>query len=101
MLEELGYVTVTAGDGGKKLQTITEEGRAFLAANKAAVDALLARMSEAGERHGGGPAPQILRAFENLKLALRLRLSQGPLDEAQIAAIAAAVDAAALAVERS
>lgn len=101
MLEELGYVTVTAGEGGKKLQSITEEGRAFLATNKATVDALLARMSEAGERHGGGPAPQILRAFENLKMALRLRLSQGPLDEAQIAAIAAAVDAAAVAVERS
>jgi DNA-binding PadR family transcriptional regulator len=101
MLEELGYVTVTAGDGGKKLQSITEEGRAFLAANKAAVDGLLARMSEAGERHGGGPAPQILRAFENLKMALRLRLAQGPLDEAQIAAIAGAVDAAAVAVERS
>ena len=33
-----------------------------------AVDALLARMAEASRTHGGGPAPQILRAMENLKL---------------------------------
>lgn len=101
MLEELNYVTVTQGDGGKKQHSITEEGRAFLASNKATVDALLARMSEAGQRHGGGPAPQILRAFENLKMALRLRVSRGPLNETQIAAVTAALDAAAVAVERS
>lgn len=101
MLEELGYVTVTQGDGGKKLHAITEEGRAFLDSNKATVDGLMARMAEAGERHGGGPAPQILRAFENLKMALRLRLARGPLDQAQIDAIAAAIDAAATSVERS
>ncbi len=101
MLEELGYVTVTAGDGGKKLHTITAAGRAFLEANKATVDALRARMSEAGERHGGSPAPQILRAFENLKMALRLRVSSGPLNATQLAAIAAAIDAAAVAIERS
>jgi len=101
MLEELNYVTVTQGDGGKKQHSITEEGRAFLASNQATVDALLARMSEAGERHGGGPAPQILRAFENLKMALRLRVSRGPLTEAQIAAVTAALDAAAVTVERS
>ena len=49
-----------------------------------------------GAAQGGGPAPQILRAMENLKTALRLRLSRGPLDEAQIRAVAAALDAAAL-----
>ena len=50
--------------------------------------------------HGGGPAPQILRAMENLKLALRLRLARGPLTDAQINAVAAAIDAAATSVER-
>ena len=39
--------------------------------------------------------------MENLKLALRLRLERGPLTEEQLRAIAAALDAAALAVERS
>jgi DNA-binding PadR family transcriptional regulator len=101
MLEELGHVTVSAGDGAKKLHTITPEGQAYLAAYRPAVDALLARMQEANRTHGGGPAPQILRAMENLRLALRLRLARGPLTEAQVNAVAAAIDAAATGVERT
>jgi DNA-binding PadR family transcriptional regulator len=100
LLEELGYVTVSPGDGAKKLHEITAEGRAFLDANHRAVDALLARMAEASRVHGGGPAPQIVRAMENLNLALRLRLSQGPLSQEQIDAVAAVIDAAATGVER-
>ena len=102
MLEELGYVTASTGEGGpKKLHAITPEGQAYLDANRPAVDALLARMDEAGRTHGGAPAPQILRATENLKLALRLRLARGPLTEEQANAVAAALDAAATAVERT
>ena len=102
MLEELGYVTASTGEGGpKKLHAITAEGQAYLDANRPAVDALLARMDEAGRAHGGGPAPQVLRATENLKLALRLRLARGPLTEEQANAVAAALDAAATSVERT
>jgi DNA-binding PadR family transcriptional regulator len=100
LLEELGYVTVSTGDGVKKLHAITAEGRAFLDANRRAVDALLARMVETSHAHGGGTAPQILRAMENLKLALRLRLSRGPLSEEQINGAAALIDAAATGVEQ-
>ena len=38
---------------------------------------------------------------ENLRLALRLRLAQGPLTDAQNHAVATALDAAAVAIERS
>jgi DNA-binding PadR family transcriptional regulator len=100
LLEEVGHVTVSPGEGAKKLHEITAEGRAFLDANRPAVENLLARMAEAGRMGGGGPAPQVLRAMENLKLALRLRLSRGPLSEDQINAVAAALDAAATSVER-
>ena len=101
LLEELGYVTVgAAGDGGKKLHEITEQGRAFLEANRPTLDGLLARMAEAGRTHESGARPQIVRAMENLKLALRLRLSTGPLSEEQANAVAAALDAAAQSVER-
>ena len=100
LLEELGHVTASAGEA-RKLHEITAEGRVFLEANRPAVDALLARMDEAARLHGGGPAPQVVRAMENLRLALRLRLSRGPLDEDQASAVAAALDAAAAAVERT
>jgi hypothetical protein len=46
------------------------------------------------------PPHQIVRAMEKLRLALRLRLERGQLSEAQIADVAAALDAAAQTVER-
>jgi DNA-binding PadR family transcriptional regulator len=100
MLEELGQATVTESSG-KKLYTITEAGTAYLEANKAAVDNALQRMQSVNSAHSGGRAPEIMRARENLKLALRLREARGPLTEQQIRDIAAALDAAAVAIERS
>jgi DNA-binding PadR family transcriptional regulator len=90
-----------AESNGKKRYAITDEGTAYLAANKAGLDHALARMQSINTAHGGGPAPEILRARENLKLALRLREARGPLTEQQVRAIAAALDAAAIAIERS
>lgn len=100
LLEELGHATVTEADG-KKLYAVTAAGTAWLAANQAAVDAALARMAEVNAAHDGGPAPEIIRASENLRLALRLRQARGPLAPEQVRTIAAALDQAALAVERS
>jgi DNA-binding PadR family transcriptional regulator len=101
MLEEVGHVTVSTGQGAKKLHTITAAGRAHLDAYRPSVEALLARMQEVHRTHGRASAPQIVRAMENLKLALRLRLSRGPLSEEQINAVAAAIDGAATGVERT
>jgi DNA-binding PadR family transcriptional regulator len=100
MLEELGQATVSESDG-KKLYAITADGAAYLVANKSAVDNALQRMQSVNTAHSGGPAPEIMRARENLKLALRLREARGPLTEQQIRDIAAALDAAAVAIERS
>ena len=46
------------------------------------------------------PTPRIIRAIENLKTALRLRLAGGPIPDERVAAIAAAIDAAAAEAER-
>jgi DNA-binding PadR family transcriptional regulator len=100
MLEELGHATVSE-NAGKRLYAITADGTAYLAANKSAVDNALQRMQSVNTAHGGGPAPEITRARENLKMALRLREARGPLTEQQIRDIAAALDAAAIAIERS
>ena len=99
MLEELGHATVSESNG-KKLYTITEAGTAYLEANKAAVDNALQRMQSVNSAHSGGRAPEIMRARENLKLALRLREARGPLTEQQIRNIAAALDAAAVAIDQ-
>jgi hypothetical protein len=100
-LEDMGYAVVEAEQAGRKRYRITTEGEAFLTANRAAIDDLFSRIGPAG---GSGvepvPAP-VLRGMENLKLALRLRLRRGPLDQKAAEIIAAALDAAAQAVERS
>lgn len=100
MLEELGHATVREGEG-KKLYAITPEGEAYIVAHKPQVEAALARMDAVSAAHGGGPAPQIVRAVENLKMALRLRQGRGPLTEEQLRSISEALDAAAIAIERS
>jgi len=101
LLEELGYVRSETGDGTKKRYTITPEGQAFLAANQPLVDSILARMAEYSQAYGGGPAPEILRAMQNLKLALSIRLGRGPLSAEQVRAITTALDRVAGEIERS
>src|SRR6476659_4520431 len=64
LLEEMGFATLTEGEGSKKLYTVTPEGTAHLQTNRGAVDALFARMAEVGAAHGE-PATQIVRAMEN------------------------------------
>jgi len=99
-LEDMGYATVEPEQNGRKRYSITQEGGSFLALNKATVDGLLARLGQFGGRFAGVPAP-ILRGMENLKLALRLRLKGGPVEDSAVETIAAALDAAARAVEQS
>lgn len=48
-LEEAGYATATA-EGNKKVYTISEEGRAHLAENRATVDTILKAMGHIGAR---------------------------------------------------
>ena len=101
MLEELGNATVQESQG-KKLYSITEQGRNDLAANRATADAALARMTLiSGDTGRRGISPQIVRAMENMKLALRMRQRSGPLSEEQLRTIVNAIDAAALSIERS
>ena len=100
LLQELGLATVEEHDGRKRY-SITTEGERHLADHRAAVDAALARMQAVSERLGGGPSPQIVRALENLHVALHLRMSRGPLTPAEVDAVAAALDSAAGTIERS
>jgi DNA-binding PadR family transcriptional regulator len=101
LLEDQGLIRpAAASEGAKRQFEITAEGTAALAANQAQVDAVLAKLGGISEAAGGGLAPQIVRARENLKLALRMRLGRGKLTEAQITALAAALDLAATTIEQ-
>lgn len=103
LLEEMGYLSVeTADTGGRKRYSITASGQEFLAANNDMADAMMARMNGGVDGAGprGGRPPQVTRAIENLKLAMRMRLSGAPLTEQQAHDFAAVLDSAAQQLER-
>ncbi len=105
LMEDLGQISQTTGsqnldEGGKKLYAITTDGTAYLADHQSLVEAILNRLSKARLSQGDNAAPEIIRSMENLKTALRLRLSRDGTSAEDRRAIAAIVDAAALAVER-
>jgi DNA-binding PadR family transcriptional regulator len=99
--EDMGYAAAETENAGRRRYRITAEGEAFLTANRAAVDNLFAQLGQAGERAPDRVPAPVLRGMENLKLALRLRLRQAPLDAHAAQAIAAALDAAAQTIEQS
>jgi DNA-binding PadR family transcriptional regulator len=100
LLEEQGFAEVATAEGGKKLYTITEAGRAELAGQQNIVDAIAARIAEAFASSNVF-SPRVLRARENIRNALKLKLSSGALTEAQITTIVQALDAAASAIEQA
>ncbi|WP_395646669.1 PadR family transcriptional regulator [Terricaulis sp.] len=100
MLEEMGLARLDSSEGSKKLYALTEQGLAELAQKRVDADNLLERLAAVKERMSGGRAPQIVRAMENLRTALRLRAERG-INEEQAQAIAAALDAAAQTIERA
>ncbi|MBV8156231.1 MAG: PadR family transcriptional regulator [Dyella sp.] len=82
LLEELGHASVQ-NDEGKKLYSITEEGKAFLAENKDAVDAVMSRMEQTAKMFARAAAPMALReAMHNLKRALFMH--GGPWNAAEV-----------------
>lgn len=100
-LDDMGYARVETDDGGRKRYSLTGEGRSFLDANRRTADELLARLAaNEGHRLTDVPLP-VIRAMQNLKTAMRLRLRRGALDEASSEQIATALDAAVKIVEKS
>jgi DNA-binding PadR family transcriptional regulator len=100
LLEELGYVTVEAAEGGKKLYRITDAGGAELEDKKAVVDGIFRRMAALNERFEG-PSPRIARAMQNLGAAIGLRMRSGAVSADQLDVIVAAIDEAARLVEKA
>ena len=100
-LEEAGYVTAQA-EGAKKLYSITDEGRAYLDANRDFVDAVLERLAAIGEkvarmrhRFGGEDderrrmPPLVRAALENLREVTAKRLDDDAEAETKVVEVLA------------
>jgi DNA-binding PadR family transcriptional regulator len=66
MLEEMGYATGAAEDGGKKVYSITDAGRTYLTENRTTVDDVLERLSELGASIFGDAVRPAHEAMANL-----------------------------------
>lgn len=99
LLEELDHVSVTP-DNGKKLHSITDEGRAYLKKQADMIKMLEERLATISEHAAQRPAPEIVRAMENLRTALQLRATRGPIDAEIAEHIAEVIDSLAGLIER-
>ncbi len=104
-LEEAGYVTA-ASEGSKKLYTITDEGRAYLEANRDLADVVLDRLTALGERisrwrrdargerdNRRALPPLVEAAFNHLRETVGKRLEGDAEAEASLVEILARADA--------
>lgn len=101
LLEDAGLIASVETDGARKAFRITDAGIAELAEKRGEADALLARLSDAGEqREQRGGGPQIGRAVGNLMAAMAHRLASGETDAEFKHQVAAILDEAAQKIER-
>ncbi|CAB3791979.1 hypothetical protein LMG28688_03425 [Paraburkholderia caffeinitolerans] len=101
-LEELGYVSVTL-EGNRKRYELSEEGRAYLDANRERADLILAKLTHFGRKmevmrralagedpaEGTGWVRELIEARRALKHALLRRTDVSPDEQRRIAAILA------------
>jgi DNA-binding PadR family transcriptional regulator len=100
-LQDMGFAVAETDPTGRKRCRLTAEGQAFLDANQAAAATLSSRFGSDRTTSHDSPTPPITRAMRELHLALRLRLKNGPLDQATAERIAAILDATAQAVQHT
>ncbi|ODT86804.1 PadR family transcriptional regulator [Phenylobacterium sp. SCN 70-31] len=99
LLEDEGRVRQAGGETGRKLYEISDEGRAELDGDRTAVEALFARMEDAG-RHAGPGRPRVERALANLQMALKARMAR-PVSAEELDRIVGMIDDTASSIERT
>lgn len=101
-LEDGGFISIAVGEDSRKLASITETGRTYLAEQADEVERLLAMMGDGsgGGRDRGTDFAPLFRAMDNLKGALRTR-GMRPLSKGDIENIVDWIDELARKIERS
>ena len=99
-LVDMGHATATDSDGGRKQYHITSEGQQALAEQADMLQLILARLAAGKDREARQRPATLVRALENFKMALRLKLDTSELSDEQVAQIAALLDETALKIEK-
>jgi DNA-binding PadR family transcriptional regulator len=99
MLEEEGLIAA-AETSGKKVYSVTEEGQKYLEENKERVGRLFERLEETGRGFRRGRAPELMKAFMDLRGAVMSKVWRKSASPEQIKKIAEAIHAAADAIDK-
>ncbi|MBN9359453.1 PadR family transcriptional regulator [Herbaspirillum huttiense] len=103
LLEEMGHASVQGEDGGKKLYTLSAEGKAYLEEKENAelLQQVLRKFELRRQERPDADSPELRRAVQNFRMALHTRLAKGKLAKEELHAIIDIIDRAAVAVERA
>ncbi len=100
LLQDMEQIAEAASEGLRKAFAVTDAGTAELAARKAEIEALFARLAELAsgrERTDGGP---VRRAMGNLRTVLMDRLQRDGVSTGTLHDVADIIDEAARKIER-
>ena len=100
MLEDLGYAQVAADPGGRKVYSITPEGRTYLAAHSETVDSIFDRIARFVDGFLDTPMMEVNAAFRRLSRAAYGHASRNVNDRARLAKVKEVLDRAATELEQ-
>lgn len=100
MLLEMGHIAEAKSEGPRKAFAVTEDGVAELAAKKAEVDALFARLAELANQQERTDNAPIRRAMSNLRAVLIHRLGREDVQMQTLHEAVSIIDEAAQKIER-
>ena len=99
MLEDIGYAKATTDDGGRKVYSITDEGRAYLAEHSDTVDSIFDRIAQFVEGLFDEPMMDVNHAFRRVGRAAYSRASRNVSSPDQLKRIREILDRAAAEIE--
>lgn len=99
LLEDQGYARIVPGPEGKKVYEITDEGRAFLAENRATVDNIFDRIATLVGHFLDEPMAEVHGAFRHVGKATYGKATGAVQDQALLKRIAEILERAAKEIE--
>ena len=100
MLEDIGYASVASDDGGRKVYSITDAGRAYLAEHSETVDSIFERIARFVEGFFDEPMMELNHAMRRLGRTAYARATRDLSDTERVRRIREILDRAAADIER-
>lgn len=100
LMTEMDLIDEKAGKDGKKVYSVTKDGKAKLKEEEKHIAEILERLEGVAQMDKAADGASIRRAVHNLKSSIRIRLSEEEKDSDKILEVAAIIDEAAGKIER-